>query len=180
MGLLFLWGLALVVLGLVAILLPYYFTLTSVIFFGAVLVASGLLWFFYQLQTRHRGAGGWLKPFALVLIGLIFLLFPEQSIVVFAVFLFVYLLLDAFASLFLAFEYRGRLSSWFLMVLNALIDVGLAAVLLYYLPDPKALGKIFGILIGVSLIIDGVLIIWFGWRLKLYFEKYERLIEGES
>jgi uncharacterized membrane protein HdeD (DUF308 family) len=180
MGTLILWGLALIVLGLLAVALPYYFTISSIVVFGALLVASGLFWLFYHLQTRHKGAGGWLKPFILILVGLLFLLFPEQSIVVFAVFLLIYLLTDAFASLFLAVEYRGKLSSWFLMLLNALIDLILAAILLYYLPNPKVLGQIFGILIGVSLLIDGLLLLWFGWRLKLYYEKYERLLKEEA
>jgi uncharacterized membrane protein HdeD (DUF308 family) len=177
MGTLIFWGLALIVLGVLAVALPYYFTLSSVIVFGAILVASGLTWLFYNLQTRHGGAGGWVKPFILILIGALFLLFPEQSIVVLAVFLLIYLLTDAFGSFFLAFEYKGKLSSWFLMLLNGIVDLILAGILIYYLPNPKVLGQIFGILIGVSLIIDGTLLVWFGWRLKLYYDKYKKLLE---
>jgi uncharacterized membrane protein HdeD (DUF308 family) len=177
MGILFFWGLILLLLGILAAALPYYFAISSVIIFGAILVASGFVWFFYNLQTRHGGAGGWIKPFILVLIGVILLLFPEQSIVILSAFLLVYLLTDAFGSFFLAFEYKEKLSSWFLMLLNGLADLALAAVLIYFIPQPKMLASIFGLLIGISLVIDGVMVLWFGWRLKRYYDKYKKLVE---
>ncbi len=177
MGTLILWGVILLLLGILAVALPYYFTVSSIIAFGAILVASGLTWLFYNFNTRHKDAGGWVKPFILILIGALFLFFPDQSIIVLAVFLLIYLLTDAFGSIFLAFEYKGKLSSWFLMLLNGIVDLILAAILVYFLPHPKMLGQIFGLLIGVSLIIDGLLVLWFGWRLKLYYDKYRKLLE---
>ncbi len=178
MNLLLIWGLVILLLGIAALVAPYYFTVVSLVFFGSLLLISGLFWLFYNLNARHKGAGGWLKPFILILVGLLILLFPEQTVVVAAAFLLVYLLTDAFANLYFAFEFRSFLSSWFLMLLNAVIDLILAAILLYYLPEPKELAEIFGILIGVSLVIDGLLALWFGWRLKVYYDKYRRLIEG--
>ena len=179
MGTLILWGLALIILGLLAIALPYYFAISSVVVLGAILVSSGLFWLFYHLQTKHTGAGGWVKPFISVLIGLLFLLFPERSLIVIGVFLLIYLLIDAFGSFFLAFEYRGRLNSWFFMLLNGIVDIVLAFILIYYIPNPKVLGQIFGLLIGISLLIDGLLVLWFGWRLKVYYDKYGKLLKEE-
>jgi len=178
MSLLLVWGLLLTILGILGIVAPYYFAIGSVVFFGALLLAAGLMWAFYNLNSRHKGAGGWLKPFILSLTGLLFLLFPEQSLVVIATFLLIYLLVDAFANLYLAIEYRDRLSSWFLMLLNGILDLVLAAILLYFMGQPKLLAQIIGILIGVSLIVDGIFALWFGWRLKVYYDKYKKILES--
>jgi uncharacterized membrane protein HdeD (DUF308 family) len=180
MNLLIIWGLILTILGIVALVFPYFFAVGSVIFFGALMTAAGLIWSFYHINARHKGAGGWLKPFVLILIGAILLLFPEQSIVILSVFLLIYLLTDAFANFYFALEFKDRLASWFLMLLNCLLDLVLAGILVYFIPHPKMLAQIFGILIGVSLLIDGIFALWFGWRLKVYYDKYHRLIEEQS
>ncbi|NPB05449.1 MAG: hypothetical protein GXO08_03615 [Aquificae bacterium] len=178
MNLLIVWGLIILVLGIAALVAPYYFAVGSVVLLGSLLVAAGLFWLLFNLSARQRGAGAWLKPFILIVVGLVMLFFPEHTLVVLAALLLVYLLVDAFASLYLALELRPMLSSWFLMVLNALVDLVLAAVLLLYLPRPEDLARILGLLVGVSLVVDGLLALWFGWRLKRYYEKYKRLIEG--
>jgi uncharacterized membrane protein HdeD (DUF308 family) len=178
MNLLLVWGLILLILGILAIVLPYYFAIGSVMFFGIILISAAFMWALYHISSRHTGAGGWLKPFALFVIGLILLLFPEQSLVVLATFILIYLLFDAFGSFYFALEFKGKLSSWFLMLLNGFLDLVLAVILLYFIQYPKLLGEIIGILIGASLIVDGIMAIWYGWRLKVYYEKYKRLIEG--
>ena len=178
MNLLLFWGFVLTILGILGIVAPYYFAIGSVIFFGALLIAAAVLWTFYNLNSRHKGAGGWLKPFILFVIGTILLLFPQQSIVILAVFILIYLLTDAFANLYFALEFKKRLSSWFLMLLNAFLDLILAAILVYFIQYPKMLTQIIGILIGVSLLVDGIFALWFGWRLKVYYDKYKKLVEN--
>ena len=177
MNLLLVWGLILVLLGILGIVAPYYFAIGSVVLFGSLLLVAGLMWTFYNLNSRHRGAGGWLKPFILIITGALFLLFPEQSLVVMAAFLLVYLLVDAFANFYLAVEYKEKLSSWFLMLLNGILDLILAGILLYFMGEPKLLAQIIGLLIGVSLLVDGLFALWFGWRLKVYYDKYRRILE---
>ncbi|HIC09146.1 MAG TPA: hypothetical protein EYO62_03755 [Aquificales bacterium] len=178
MNLLIIWGLILILLGIIGIVAPYYFAIGSVVFFGSLLLTAGLMWAFYNLNSRHRGAGGWLKPFILTLTGLLLIFFPEQSLIVIAAFLLLYLLIDAFANLYLAIEYKSRLTSWFLMLLNGIVDLILAGILLYFMGQPKILAQLIGLLIGISLLVDGVFALWFGWRLKLYYEKYKRILEG--
>ncbi len=176
MNLLLVWGLILILLGILGIVAPYYFALGSVVFFGALMLTAGLMWAFYNLNSRHRGAGGWLKPFILTLTGLLLIFFPEQSLIVIAAFLLLYLLIDAFANLYLAIEYKSRLTSWFLMLLNGIVDLILAGILLYFMGQPKILAQLIGLLIGISLLVDGVFALWFGWRLKIYYEKYKRIL----
>ena len=178
MNLLLVWGLILILLGILGIVAPYYFAIGSVVFFGALLLAAGLMWAFYNLNSRHKGAGGWLKPFILIITGALFLLFPEQSLVVLGAFLLIYLLVDAFANFYLSVEYKERLSSWFLMLLNGILDLVLAGILLYFMGQPKLLAQIIGLLIGVSLLVDGIFALWFGWRLKVYYDKYRRILES--
>lgn len=178
MNLLLVWGLILILLGILGIVAPYYFAIGSVVFFGALMLTAGLMWTFYNLNSRHTGAGGWLKPFILTITGLLLMLFPEQSLIVIATFLLLYLLIDAFANLYLAIEYKGRLSSWFLMLLNGFLDLLLVGILLYFMGQPKVLAQLIGILIGVSLLVDGIFALWFGWRLKVYYDKYKRILEG--
>ncbi len=178
MNLLLVWGLLITLVGILALLAPYYFALSSVIVIGASLIATALFWALFNLNARHRGAGAWLKPFILFLIGLIMILFPQQTILIMAVFLLIYLLTDAFANIYFAFEFKDKLSSWGLMFLNAVADLVLAGILLYYLPHPKELASILGILIGVSLVIDGIMALWFGWRLKVYYDRYKKVLDS--
>ena len=178
MNLLLVWGLILIILGIIGIVAPYYFALGSVVFFGSLLIAAGLMWAFYNLNSRHKGAGGWLKAFILIITGALFLLFPEQSLVVLGAFVLIYFLIDAFANFYLAVEYRGQLKSWFLMLLNGILDLVLAAILLYAMGQPKLLAQLLGILLGVSLLVDGIFALWYGWRLKVYYDKYKKLLES--
>ena len=180
MNLLIVWGLLLTILGIAALAFPYFFAIGSVMFFGALMVSAGLVWIFFHINARHGGAGGWLKPFILILIGALLLLFPEQSIVILSVFLLIYFLTDAFANFYFALEFKEKLASWFLMLLNGLLDLVLAGILVYFLPQPKVLAQIFGVLLGVSLLIDGIFSLWFGWRLKVYYDKYHRLLENRG
>ncbi|HID79652.1 MAG TPA: hypothetical protein EYH48_05755 [Aquifex aeolicus] len=171
------WGAVLTLLGILGIVAPYSFALFSVTFLGGLLVSGALMWFLYNLNTRHRGAGGWLKPFIMLVVGLLMLLFPQQSLVVLASFVLIYLLVDAFANFYFALEYKDRLSSWFLMLVNGIFDLILAGILLNFMGEPKVLAQILGFIIGVSLLIDGILALWFGWRLKIYYEKYKKILE---
>jgi len=114
----------------------------------------------------------------MLVVGLLMLFFPQQSLVVLASFVLIYLMVDAFANLYFALEYKDRLSSWFLMLINGIFDLMLAGILLYFMGQPKVLTQILGILIGVSLLIDGIFALWFGWRIKVYYEKYKKILEG--
>jgi len=150
-------GIALAIAGLVGVTMPQIISLVSEIFLGWLLVMAGVLAGYIVFLSRGRSISAWLKPVLLIITGALFLFTPLIGIATMALLLTFYLLLDAFASFGLAYDYRP-LHGWVWMAFNGVLSLLLAFFVLIGWPATSAM--LVGIYIGISLLFDGLALIF--------------------
>ena len=150
-------GIALSIIGIAGVALPQITSLVSEIFLGWLLVMAGVLAGYIVFLSQGRSMIAWLKPVLLIVTGALFLFNPPAGIAAMALLLTFYLLLDAFASFGLAYDYRP-LKGWLWMVFNGVLSLLLAFFVLIGWPETSAI--LIGIFIGISLLFDGLALIF--------------------
>ena len=146
-------GILLLVIGSISILLPQLVSTVLSLFIGSVLVLAGLA-VGYGTWTGYRSSGlAWLKPFVLIIIGLLIAFNPTIVAAALGVLLVVYFLLTGFASISFALDLRP-LGGWGWMMLNGVLSITLAIIFLAGWPFSSA--ALIGILVGISFLFDGI------------------------
>jgi len=156
-------GILLVIAGLAGALVPQIMSLVVDAFLGWLLIGAGILSGYLVFLSRGRSMISLLKPVLLVLTGGLFLFYPNVGIAALALLLTVYLMLDTFGSLGLAYDLYP-LHGWGWMTLNGIVSLLLAMVLLFAWPAASPL--IVGLYIGISLFFDGLALLFIGLLVK--------------
>jgi uncharacterized membrane protein HdeD (DUF308 family) len=143
-------GIGLVILGVLALLAPAIASVAAAVFFGWLLLVSGILGLIATLRAR-RVAGFWwslLSAMVGVVAGALLLAWPLQGTMSLTAVLIAFLLLEGAVTIMYALEHRSALSGrWGWMLASGILDVGLGVLLLLGLPGTAlwALGLILGI-----------------------------------
>ena len=149
-------GIVLLLLGALAILAPQIATLAATVFFGWILLLSGVVGLISTVRARHAPGFVWSLISALLGIaaGVILLGWPVQGTFSLTAVLIAFLLIEGVVSILYAFDHRRGLSGrWGWMLASGLLDIVLGAILFAGLPG-TALWAL-GLLIGINLIFGG-------------------------
>lgn len=149
-------GIVLVILGILALMAPTIASVAATVFFGWILLLSGIVGLFTTLRARAAPGFGWSLVSALVGIvaGLLLLAWPLPGTLSLTAVLIAFLLLEGVVSLMYALEHRGALSGrWGWMLASGIVDVILAVLLLIGLPG-TALWAL-GLLVGINMLFGG-------------------------
>jgi uncharacterized membrane protein HdeD (DUF308 family) len=149
-------GIALVILGLLALLAPAIASVATTVFFGWILLISGVVGLIATLRTRQVAGFWWSLVSALVGIvaGAVLLGWPGLGTVSLTAVLIAFLLFEGAVTILYALEHRGALSGrWGWMMTSGIIDVGLGLLLLAGLPG-TALWAL-GLIVGINMIFGG-------------------------
>ncbi|HEY6290157.1 MAG TPA: HdeD family acid-resistance protein [Terriglobia bacterium] len=146
-------GIALIVLGMIAIGDVVFFTVVSVIFLGWVLVFGGIV---EAVQAfRHRKGGSFflhlLSSVLAVVVGFLLLENPQAGALVLTLMLAVYFIAGGIFRIFAALTMR--LPTWGWMVFNGLVTLALGILVLAHWPSSAL--WIIGLFIGIDLIVTG-------------------------
>ncbi len=152
----------LILLGLSGIIAPQIFTLVISAFLGWLLVLSAMMAGYLVFLSRGRSMIAWLKPVLLLLIGLTFLLTPQIGMTTLAMVLAFYLLLDSFSSFGVAHDFYPH-KGWVWLVINGVVSLILATLLILSGPASPIM---LGLYIGISLLFDGIALLFIGLRSK--------------
>lgn len=149
-------GVALIVLGLLAILIPVFAGAAFGLALGILLTVAGIVGLIATFQGRRHQHQGWsLASSLLALIaGLLIVFMPVLGADVVALILAFYLLLDGIAQIGLALDHRkrgDRAFGWLLAV--GILDVLLALLIVILSPSGKA--ALIGFIIGLDLVLAG-------------------------
>ena len=153
----------LTLLGTAGIFLPGALSLTIEIFLGWLMIAGGILWGYYNYRWHGTTFISWLKPLILFAGGVLLLVYPVSGIAAITLLVSFYLITDAFGSFALAFEFRP-LSGWIWMILNGVLSLALAILILVGWPATSPI--YLGIIVGISLLFDGVSLFMLGLAIK--------------
>jgi uncharacterized membrane protein HdeD (DUF308 family) len=146
-------GWVLLILGLAGILLPKLVSITLSVLIGWLLLLAGGISAYLVYYSYRRSGLAWLKPFVLFAVGFIVIFNPTLAIAALGLLLAVYFLLDGFAGVSFAMEWRP-LSGWGWMLANGILSFLLAGILLIGWPFSSL--WVVGLLIGIRLFLDGL------------------------
>ncbi len=157
-------GIMFSLLGIAALMYPFFMALVSAAFVAWFMIVAGLVAGYYTFLSHSTEWIGWLKAFILVGTGLFMLFNPLGGIQVVGLLLVIYLLLDGFANFTLAS--LNRLSAQWLWIFNGLISVILAVIFLSTWGSVVAESWLIGIYVGISLLVDGIVLVVSSIRMK--------------
>jgi uncharacterized membrane protein HdeD (DUF308 family) len=149
-------GIALVILGLLALMAPAVASIAATVFFGWILLLSGIVGLVATLRARQAPGFAWSLLSALVGIvaGALLLAWPLQGTLSLTAVLIAFLLVEGVVSIMYALEHRNALSHrWGWMLASGILDVALGALLFAGLPG-TALWAL-GLIIGINMLFGG-------------------------
>ena len=153
-------GGVLTVLGGAAIVLPTVAGLATTILFGWLLMLGGLVGLLSGWRA-HRAPGRYLallSSLLALLAGGILVGFPVAGLMSLTLVLAALLTVDGVVSILYALDHRRHASQrWGFLLVNGLLDILLAAIILWWLPGSAA--WILGLVLGIDLVFAGVSLI---------------------
>jgi uncharacterized membrane protein HdeD (DUF308 family) len=153
-------GIILIILGLAAILVPLIASLTFTIFIGWLLFISGVVGLISTFRM-HPAPGFWWSLISAVLaivVGGLLVWHPLAGVLSLTLALIIFFIIEGIASIMFALEYRRDLPArWGWMVASGVVDLILAAIILFGLPG-SALWAL-GLLLGINMVFGGTTLI---------------------
>lgn len=156
-------SMVLILAGIAGIALPQVMSMTVAFFAGWLMIIAGGIAFYITWHGFRDRWVVWLKPFALIVVGLLILLHPLAGAAALGLILAVYFLVDGFAGVGAAWELRPR-RGWGWLMFNGLLSLVLAAVFIIGWPFTSA--WLIGLFIGISLLFDGLSLLMLGLAAK--------------
>ena len=148
-------GVALIILGIVAIALPIFSTIFVETWVAAILTFAGIAKIVHAFQTRSGGAFAWKLVLGVLYIAtaVMLLVYPLTGILTLTLFLAGFLLMEGIFEIILAFRLRGQ-DYWTYELINGIITVVLGAMIWFQWPIDAP--WLMGTLVGVSILFSGV------------------------
>ena len=149
-------GIVLVILGILALLAPMIASVAATVFFGWLLLLSGIVGLFTTFRARQAPGFWWslLSAVIGIVAGVFLIGWPLLGTLSLTAVLIAFLFAEGLVTIMYALEHRGALSGrWGWMLASGILDVGLGALLLIGLPG-TALWAL-GLLLGINLIFGG-------------------------
>ncbi len=148
-------GVALIVLGILAIALPLFAGAVVTSLFGVLLLLAGVAHLIYAWSARGAGSHLLMGLVGVVylLVGIYLILHPARALVTLTLLLAVYFLVEGVVELVVYFRTRaGHHAGW--MLWNGLVTLILAVVILAQWPFSSV--WVLGTLVGISLLMSGI------------------------
>jgi len=149
-------GIALVVLGALAVAMPGVASLAATVLFGWILLASGIVVLIAALRARHAPGFWWSLISGIIGIaaGVLLLLRPLQGVLTLTIVLIAFLLAQGVVSILYAIEHRKQASGrWGWVLVSGIVDLLLAALLLAGFPGTAVWA--LGLLLAIKLLFSG-------------------------
>lgn len=159
-------GLAAVIFGILALVVPRITLIVLIAFFGAFVLIDGVITIYLAIRGRESIRNwGWLlvEGIAGVLIGIITFRWPGVTAIVLLAFIAAWAIISGIAVIFQAIELRRVINNEWLLILSGALSV-IFGVLLLLFPSSGALALIW--LIGLYAILFGVMLLVLAWRLR--------------
>jgi len=156
-------GTLFILFGVAGILFPGLMSLTTVLLVGYLMLFAGVSAGMLTYKSNPQDWMGWLKSFVLVLSSLFILFYPLQGAAALGLVLAVYFFMDAFSSFSLALSHRPQ-KIWLVWLFNAITS--LAIGVLFVIGWPRSSLLLIGILVGISLLFDGIALLLGGAFIK--------------
>lgn len=159
-------GLAAVIFGILALVVPSITVIVLIAFFGAYALVDGIIAVYLAIRGRENNRNwGWLlvEGIAGILIGILTFRWPGVTGIVLLAFIAAWAIITGIMEIFEAIELRRVLHNEWLLILSGAASV-IFGLLLIIFPGTGALAVV--VLIGIYAIIFGALLLGLAWRLR--------------
>ncbi len=156
-------GILMTLIGVLGILLPQVMSLTVSVLIGWLLTLSGIVLGYQIWHNFSHNWQNWLKPLLLLLAGLLIMFNPRAGAAALGLLLAAILMLDSYANFSLAFTLKP-LAGWGWMLFNGFVTLLLSALIIAGWPSSSLV--VVGIIVGVSLLFDGLTLLMLGWKAR--------------
>jgi len=170
-------GILMMVLGLVGVFAPTLMSVVTVYFLAWLFLFSGIVQGYNTWKSYNGHLGAWLKPTISIITAFLLMFFPLPGVAATAILLVVYLLMDAYSSLTLGWQYKPN-KGWWLMLINGILSIVLAIILLVGWPVSSLV--LVGLFVGISLFFDGAALVGMGLGAKKISDEDIRNQKQES
>lgn len=160
-------GVALVLLGIIAIAVPRVATIAVEVLLGWVLLVSGIVGLIATVRVRSAPGVGWaiVSAFLAILVGLMLLWWPLSGAFTMTLILAIFFLVEGVVSILYARDHKRDLSGrWSWMLISGIIDLLLAAFIFLGLPATAVWA--IGLLVGINMIFGGSALIGMALRAR--------------
>jgi len=149
-------GILLLILGTLAVLTPAIASVAATVFFGWILLVSGVAGLIATLRARRAPGFAWslLSAIVGIVAGALLLGWPLQGTLSLTAVLIAFLLVEGAVTIMYALEHRRALSGrWSWMLASGILDVALGGLLFAGLPGTAFWA--LGLLVGLNLLFGG-------------------------
>jgi uncharacterized membrane protein HdeD (DUF308 family) len=153
-------GIILVILGMLAIFLPLFATITVTVILGWIFLASGVMGLITTFGARRAPGFWWSLASALIAlgVGIISIAKPITGAVSLTLVLIVFFVVEGAATIMYALEHRRELSGrWEWMLVSGIIDLVLAGIIFAGLPGTAEWA--LGLLVGINMVFGGMALV---------------------
>jgi len=157
------YGILFLLLGLGGMVFPHIMSLTTGMLYTWFLLFAGMMIGFHTWQTNKKDWLGWLKTMIFLLIGVLMLMNPLSAVAALGILFAIYFLMDAFASIALAFELKPA-KMWWMSLLNGILSLIIGSYFIIGWPISSMF--LVGFLVGISLFFDGIALLTLGSAAK--------------
>ncbi len=154
------WGVLLILAGVLAVLMPGIAALATALIFAWLLVFGGAFEIVYAVQTRSRDGFGWKLASGILtlVLGIAILIVPLAGVASLALMVGAFLFAGGVTRTMLAFRLKPQ-SGWGWILFDGLLSIAVA--ILIAIGWPQSSLAFIGLLTGFSLIATGI------WRIVL-------------
>ena len=153
-------GIILIVLGAAAIIIPPIATIAVTIFFGGLLLLSGIVGLITTFWMRGVPGFWWslISAILAIIVGVMLMGWPVRGAFSLTFLLIVFFVIEGVVSVMFALDHRRELpGAWGWMLASGIVDLALATIILAGLPGTAAWA--IGLLVGINLTFGGVALI---------------------
>lgn len=151
-----------IILGIIAVIFPFFATITSTLAFGWIFIFAGIAQIIYAFQSKGAGRVAWKLILGLLYLlgGVSVLANPLQGALTFTLILGVTIFVQGIIQVSLAFQMRRVSPSWGWMLVSGI--VGIIFGIFVWSSFPFSAVWLIGTWVGINLVFDGM------WMLTLH------------
>lgn len=162
---LFFEGIVFIILGVLALTLPWFFSVAVTVVLGWILIVAGVVMGIQMIQ-RYQKPGftsSLLATILLVGIGIALIVWPVAGTEVLTILISIFFFLEGLFKIFLAVRLR-KFGNPVWVMLSGILAIALAAII--WIGWPNTAHWFIGLLIGVNLLFFGFAQLGFAWHAK--------------
>ncbi len=149
-------GIALIVMGVIGLYMTGMLTLVSMLYFGILVVAGGILMLIDAFKAEGWKEKTWniLIALAYIIVGIVMIANPGKSAAWFTLFISAFLLVSGAFRVIMGFKMRKEVGGWVLTVIGGVASIVLAMMIFAQWPVSGL--WVIGLFIAIEMIMQGI------------------------